>query len=217
MHTFLFQLPLPRRFSLAVTTVTLFTLSSLTFAADPAETTTAAKTAVTSAAVTKADSVQPPKLGDAARDFELLAISGEKVKLSTVLKSNTVVLVMLRGYPGYQCPICTAQVGQLTLKAKQLADAKAQVLLVYPGPADKLKARADEFVSGKDMPANFHLLLDPDYRFTNLYGLRWDAKGETAYPSTFVIRTDGKVAFAKISRGHGDRAKVEDVLAAIVE
>jgi thioredoxin-dependent peroxiredoxin len=108
-------------------------------------------------------------------------------------------------------------VGQLILKAKQLADAKAQVLLVYPGPADNLKARADEFVSGKDMPANFHLLLDPDYRFTNLYGLRWDAKGETAYPSTFVIRTDGKVAFAKISRGHGDRAKVEDVLAAIAE
>ena len=155
------------------------------------------------------------KVGEAAPDFELGAISGEKVKLSEMLKPGPVVLVMLRGYPGYQCPICTVQVGQLMGKAKQLADAKANVLLVYPGPAEGLKAHADEFVRGKNMPENFHLLLDPDYSFTNLYGLRWDAKGETAYPSTFVLHGARKVLFAKVSRSHGDHARVEDVLAAL--
>ena len=158
---------------------------------------------------------QSPKVGEESPDFELSSIGDEKIKLSEMVKSGAVVLVMLRGYPGYQCPICTKQVAQLMDKSKQFADAKANVLLVYPGPAEGLKAHADEFVRGKDMPENFHLLLDPDYNFTNLYGLRWDAKGETSYPSTFVLNGERKVLFAKISHEHGDRAKVEDILAAL--
>ena len=157
----------------------------------------------------------PPTVGDAAPDFELTSLSGDQIKLSDTLAKGPVVLVMLRGYPGYQCPICTAQVGQMIGKARQLSDKGANVLLVYPGPADGLKAHAAEFVQGKDMPANFNLLLDPDYAFTNQYGLRWDAKGETSYPSTFVLAKDGKVLLAKVSHEHGDRAKIADVLAAL--
>ncbi len=156
-----------------------------------------------------------PKVGGMAPEFELTSLSGEQVKLSDTLAKGPVVLVMLRGFPGYQCPACTAQVGQMIGKAKQLQDAGANVLLVYPGPADGLKAHADEFVQGKDIPANFNFLLDPDYEFTNQYGLRWDAKGETAYPSTFVLDKTGKVLFAKVSQGHGDRAKIADVLKAL--
>ena len=156
-----------------------------------------------------------PEIGDTAPDFELTSLSGEQIKLSDTLAQGPVVLVMLRGYPGYQCPICTAQVGGMINKAKQLADKGAQVLLVYPGPADGLKAHAAEFVQGKDIPANFNLLLDPNYTFTNLYNLRWDAQGETSYPSTFVLDKDGKVLFAKVSHEHGDRAKIADVIAAL--
>ena len=65
------------------------------------------------------------------------------------------VLVVLRGWPGYQCPLCTKQVGELIGKADELKKAGAQVLFVYPGPADKLKEKADEFVKGKDYPAHF--------------------------------------------------------------
>ena len=157
----------------------------------------------------------PLQVGDSAPDFELTSLSGEPITLAATLEKGPVVLVMLRGYPGYQCPICNAQVGQMINKAAQLQDAGAQVLLVYPGPADGLKARADEFVQGKDIPANFNLLLDPDYAFTNLYNLRWDAKGETSYPSTFVLDKDGQVLFAKVSHEHGDRAKIGDVMAAL--
>jgi thioredoxin-dependent peroxiredoxin len=126
-----------------------------------------------------------------------------------------VVLVVLRGYPGYQCPLCTKQVGELIGKADDFKKAGAQVVLVYPGPADKLKEHAAEFVKGKDYPAHFTLLLDPDYSFTEEYNLRWDAKGETAYPSTFVLDGKRKVTFAKVSVQHGDRAKVADVLKAV--
>ena len=91
------------------------------------------------------------------------------------------------------------------------------MVLVYPGPADKLKEHADEFAHGKGMPAGFNFLIDPDYTFTNQYGLRWDAKGETAYPSTFVIDRDATVRFAKVSKGHGDRASVGEVLKALAK
>jgi peroxiredoxin len=156
-----------------------------------------------------------PKVGGEAKDFELTAIGGEKVKLSKLTDAGPVVLVVLRGYPGYQCPLCTKQVGELIGKADEFKKAGAQVVLVYPGPADKLKEKAGEFVKGKDYPAHFTLVLDPDYGFTNAYGLRWDAKNETAYPSTFVLDAKRKVTLAKVSTTHGDRSKVDDLLKAV--
>ena len=156
-----------------------------------------------------------PKVGAEAKDFELPALGGGKVKLSSVAKAGPVVLVVLRGYPGYQCPICARQFGELVAKADAIKKAGAQVVFVYPGPAEKLAERAGEFVKGKDYPAHFTVLLDPDYAFTNAYGLRWDAKNETAYPSTFVLDSGRKVLFAQVSKTHGGRAKTDDVLKAL--
>ena len=158
---------------------------------------------------------KPPAVGDEAKDFELTALGGESVKLSKLTDAGPVVLVMLRGYPGYQCPLCTRQVSELVGKADELKKAGAKVLFVYPGPADKLKEHSGEFVKGKDYPEQFTFVIDPDYAVTKAYQLRWDAKGETAYPSTFVLDGKRKVTFAKVSKGHGDRAKTDDVLKAL--
>ena len=207
MDTRFFAPKLTQRLFLAATTTALLIGCGTAPVAD-AQTADAPPTTETKAAT-------PPQVGDTAPDFELEAIGGEKVKLSETLKQGPVVLVMLRGFPGYQCPICTMQVGHLMGKADEFKAAKANVILIYPGPADGLKAHAEEFVKGKNIPANFNLLLDPDFSFTNQYGLRWNAKNETAYPATFVLNDAGEVLFAKVSHEHGDRAKVEDVLAAL--
>jgi alkyl hydroperoxide reductase subunit AhpC len=55
-------------------------------------------------------------------------------------------------------------------------------------------------------------VIDPDYSFTRAYGLRWDAKGETAYPSTFIIDKHQKVRFGHISKEHGDRVSAATAL-----
>ncbi len=122
---------------------------------------------------------------------------------------------MLRGYPGYQYPVCSAQVGDFLSKAKAFDEAGATILFVYPGPAADLAQRAKEFVAQRDLPANVRLLLDPDYAFTDAYGMRWDAPRETAYPSIYVIDREGKVRFAKTSTTHAGRAKASGALAAV--
>lgn len=158
---------------------------------------------------------KPPQVGDKAADFELASVTGAKVQLSKVASQGPVVLIVLRGFPGYQCPVCNQQVGQYLAQAEKLKVAGAQVLLVYPGPSDGLAQKAQEFIADKTIPAHFQLFVDPDYTFTNAYHLRWDAAGETAYPSTFVIQKDLKVVYSKVSQEHGGRSKPEDILKAL--
>jgi len=155
----------------------------------------------------------PPKLHEPAPDFALTSLTGKTVRLSEAKANGPVVLIVLRGYPGYQCPYCTRQVQDFVKHAP--AFAAATVLLVYPGPAADVEEMAREFAADKPLPPNFHLLLDPDYKMTETYGLRWNAKGETAYPSTFLIGKDGLVFFEKVSTSHGGRtsaAAVADLL-----
>lgn len=161
-----------------------------------------------------AESVRPA-VGAKAPDFELADLSNTKVKLTEALKNGPVVLMVLRGYPGYQCPICNKQVGQFIAAADQFKAKGATVLMVYPGPSAELKKHAAEFVTGKSLPGSYRLLIDPDYTFTNAYDLRWNALNETAYPSTFVIGKDQTVLFAKTSTSHGGRASVDEVLKAL--
>ena len=91
----------------------------------------------------------PPKVGDKAADFSLKTLDDKTVTLSDLTAKQDVVLVMLRGWPGYQCPICDRQVHDFIASADKFDEAKARVLFVYPGPAEGLKAHAEEFAEWK--------------------------------------------------------------------
>ena len=156
-----------------------------------------------------------PVVGDAAPNFTLNTLEDKPVELKQLTAKKPVVLVVLRGWPGYQRPICTRQVQDFTRKAADFAARGAQVVMVYPGPAADLKTHAAEFLQNKEWPRDFLFVIDPDYTFTNVYGLRWDAKSETAYPSTFIIATDNKVRFAHVSKQHGDRVDSTAALKAL--
>jgi thioredoxin-dependent peroxiredoxin len=166
------------------------------------------------AVVTIVTAAEPPKVGDTAPDFTLNTLDGKAVSLRQETAKQPVVLVVLRGWPGYQCPLCTKQVHEFVKEAKAFTG-KARVLMVYPGPAEKLKAHAEEFLRDQQWPKEFLFVTDPDYTFTKAYGLRWDAKGETAYPSTFIVDPKGKVRFAKISKSHGGRSSAAEVIKAL--
>jgi peroxiredoxin len=156
---------------------------------------------------------ETPDVGSKAPDFTLSTPEGTPIRLSELTAKGKVVLVVLRGYPGYQCPYCQRQVHDFQVNAGKFTAQGIQLLLVYPGPPAELEKRAQEFLAKEGtLPANFHLVIDPDYKFTNQYGLRWDALHETAYPSTFLIDQHGIITSRKISHTHGDRTSADDVL-----
>ena len=154
-----------------------------------------------------------PAVGAYAPDFTLSTPTGRAVTLSTEQAGHDLVLVILRGFPGYQCPYCVTQVHDFTDHASDFEGKNTRVLLVYPGPPADLDQHAKEFLEKQaELPSNIVLVTDPDYKVTNLYGLRWDAPHETAYPSTFILDKKGTVVFEKISHSHGDRLSAEDTL-----
>lgn len=156
-----------------------------------------------------------PSVGMKAADFTLPDAVGAKVSLAGELARGPIVLIVGRGWPGYQCPFCTRQFAEFRSHAKELQQAGARVLWIYPGPAEELAKHASDFVGTTEIPSNFRVLIDPGYLFTNAYGLRWDAKNETAYPATFVIDRAGVIQFAKVSHEHGGRTTVPEVLGAL--
>ena len=52
----------------------------------------------------------PLKVGDKAPDFALTTLDDQTVRLSDLTPKGRTVLIVLRGWPGYQCPLCTRQV-----------------------------------------------------------------------------------------------------------
>jgi thioredoxin-dependent peroxiredoxin len=160
-----------------------------------------------------AASAQTPAVGSQAPDLTLHTPSGRAVRMSHLLGNGPLVLIVLRGYPGYQCPFCQRQVHDFITHAGDIAAMHARVLLIYPGPPAHLDQRAKEFLATESqLPANVARVVDPNYVATNLYGLRWNAPHETAYPSTFILNKRGKVIFEKISHSHGDRLSAGDAL-----
>jgi peroxiredoxin len=155
----------------------------------------------------------PPAVGEAARDFTLRTLDDRPVQLRALQAEGPVALVVLRGWPGYQCPLCDRQVNDFIAQAEAFAARKVPLVLVYPGPAEQLAARAQEFLSNRQWPAHFLFVVDPDYAFTNAYGLRWEAAKETAYPSAFVIDRGGVIRFSRISKTHGGRVTAAQLLA----
>lgn len=158
---------------------------------------------------------QPPAVGDKAEDFTLQTLEKKDVKLSERLKDGPAVVVFLRGWPGYQCPLCTRQFGELLSRASDLKATGASVIANYPGPADKLREHAKEFLGGKEPPAPITLVTDEDMKVVKQWNLRWEASGETAYPSTFVVDKGGVVRWAKVSKAHGGRSSAQEVIDAV--
>jgi peroxiredoxin Q/BCP len=154
------------------------------------------------------------KPGSASPSITLRSLEGKDVPLASLQATGPLVYIQLRGWVGYQCPLCTKQVGELLAHAKDFEAAGAQVVLAYPGSDSEVDARAREFIAGKDFPDNIHSLLDPDLAAVNALGLRWDAPNETAYPAALILR-DGKIAFSKISTSHAGRAGVDELLKAL--
>ncbi len=158
-----------------------------------------------------------PKEGAVIEDFSGITMNGAPFQLSKHIEKGSVVLIMLRGFPGYQCPVCSTQVAGYIAKAEEFEKQKnTPVIFIYPGEVKNLDKKAKEFTvpleEKQDLPANFIFVIDSDYKITNQLGLRWKAPDETAYPAAFVIDHKGYIQYAKVSDDHHGRATAEEIL-----
>ena len=155
-------------------------------------------------------------VGKKSPNFELPVVDNDSfISLEDEYKKGPVVLIVLRGYPGYQCPLCNRQVGSLTNRAKALGKVASRVILVYPGPATMLQKHAEQFMGSRRLPEPLVLVRDEDMRMVEDWNLRWNAPRETAYPATFVIDKNGRVAWSMVSDSHAGRSTVEDIMKAL--
>ena len=159
----------------------------------------------------KSPAASVPKVGDQAGDHTLDDVDGKPVRFSEQLKAGPLVVVVLRGWPGYQCPFCTKQVADLLAHAKEFDGAGKARCWCTRGRRRTTGPRR-EFRKGREFPASLRLLVDPDYRFAASHGLRWDAPNETVYPATFVLDRQGVVRFARVSHEHGGRVAAKEIL-----
>ncbi|TWU23482.1 Redoxin [Novipirellula galeiformis] len=159
---------------------------------------------------------QPLAVGSKAINFELPIVgSNDYIELKEAYQQGPVVVVVLRGYPGYQCPLCSHQVSSIINRAKAISAAAARVILVYPGDDPKLSRHAQSFLGSRRLPDPIVLVRDDAMAMVTQWGLRWHSPRETAYPATYVIDKNGRVAWSKVSSSHADRSTTEEIMKAL--
>src|SRR5205823_13069741 len=99
--------------------------------------------------------------------------------------------IVLRGMPqlpgGTFCPSCLAQTSSVMANQKEFSERGAEVLLVFPGPSDRLGEflqKAKRQTPGEP-PRSFHVLLDQECSACDALGIRDDL----AKPSTYILDT----------------------------
>ena len=153
----------------------------------------------------------------AADSFPLRFIDadGKPVDLTVYHGKKKVVLVVLRGMArserGRFCPSCLAQTVGLTSHASAFAERNAVVLVVFPGPSE----RVGEFLqtvktdAAGDPARAFQMLLDRECAACDQLGIRDDL----AKPSTYILDTSGNVVYAYVGQTSTDRPSIRAVLA----
>lgn len=124
---------------------------------------------------------KPPAVGEKAVNFDLPIVGEDDyIELKNEYANGPVVVVVLRGYPGYQCPLCSQQVGSLINRAQALAKETHRVIMVYPGQPTELERHAEQFIGSRAVRNPLVLVRDPAMQMVESWGLRWDAPRESA-------------------------------------
>lgn len=154
-----------------------------------------------------------PDIGQRAPDFELPLVGQKKfLNLRDEYRDGPVVVIVLRGYPGFQCPLCKSQFNAIVNRAKALSSETECVVLVYPGQAEQLDKHSKRFLGSRKLPHPIRLVRDDDMQMVKEWGIHWQARNQTAYPATFVVDQNGRVAWKKVSSTSAGRSTVEEIL-----
>jgi peroxiredoxin len=157
------------------------------------------------------------KVGQAAPDFIARDLSGNEVRLSSLIGGRKALLLFYRG--GW-CPFCNEQLATISRDSQKFQELNATVVAVS----------GEEVEKGKDLLQKLHLpfvlLSDTTFGAIDRYGVRnadvpemLRARGISRLPkpSAFVIDATGIVRYKYVGKNAPDRPKNEDLLRALRE
>ena len=130
-----------------------------------------------------------PKVGAKAPAFNLSNQNGDKIRLSSFVDKNNVVVYF---YPKAMTPGCTTQACGIRDSQRELNKLDTVVLGISPDPIKRLS----KFIEKESL--NFDLLSDEDHSIAEKYGV-WGLKKFMGKEymgilrSTFIIGKDGKI------------------------
>lgn len=167
-------------------------------------------------------------VGDVAPDFSLPDAAGSSVHLSKLLTTGPVVVSFYRG--GW-CPYCNIELRALQTALPALTAAGATLVAI------SLDAPDDSLSTAEKSDLQFPVLSDTRAAAITAYGLNYtiesvsravlsDEEAERAgargvetqvlpTPATYVIGSDGRVAYAFVDHDYTHRAEPTEIVAAV--
>ncbi|RYU89451.1 AhpC/TSA family protein [Mucilaginibacter terrigena] len=169
------------------------------------------------------------KKGDTAPVFVAKDNSGKTIDLKAVLRSGKSVVLFF--YRGQWCPYCNRQMQHIQDSLQLLTGKNAYVVGVTPEAVENI----DKTIA--KTKATYSIVQDKSYSIMKSYGVNYvmdaatvikykgygldmaKANGNTdnvlPVPATYVINSDGKIAFVHFDKDYSRRASVKDILAVL--
>ena len=166
-------------------------------------------------------------VGEYAPEFDLPNAIGEQISLYDSLQKGPVVLVWYRG--GW-CPYCNLQLQHIQSKLAEIQAAGGQVIAISPELPDMTMTTKERHM------LEFQVLSDIDNKVADKYKLAYtvpnyvvdhydlsvklnDHNGNESnrlpLAVTYVINTDGKVAYAFLDADYKNRASPEEIISVL--
>ena len=177
----------------------------------------------------KAGDAEGLAVGEKVEAFSASDQKGNTFRLDQALEDGPVVLIF---YRGHWCPVCNRQLGKLEAELSRITKAGGRVVAVSPEKPDYIEKTIEK------TGASYTLLYDEDYQISNAldvtylpggltrtgYSLALGADFNDAYdddkpklpiPATYLINTDGTIAWRHFNPDYKERATVNQIVRAL--
>lgn len=164
-------------------------------------------------------------VGDTMPSFELADAYGKRVSSSNLLKKGPIVLVF---YRGAWCPYCNLYLRGLQRRIPEFGERGAELVAISVEPPDRsLKVVENDKLNytvlsdpGLETASRFRIVYElPEVLDGAMKGRGFDIgkyngmkKSELPLSATYVVDTDGKIAYAFLEIDYKKRADPNDIL-----
>lgn len=169
------------------------------------------------------------RAGNIAPMFNALDADSNLFSLEASLKKGPVVMIF---YRGFWCPVCNKHLAQIQDSLKLIEEKGAKVIAISPEKPEYLDVMAEK------TNAEFTLLYDEGYNISNAYDVTFKPSATTLFtyntflgaklkethsddsqrlpiPATYIIGTDGKIAWRQFDPDYKKRSTVAAILQAL--